>query len=297
MKLTTFALIAVSAISSGCTQIGLKTANLPAQLSGLERFEDIAYGTEAQQRLDVYIPEDAANQSSYPVIVFFYGGRWTDGNKDMYPFLAQKYVDRGYVVVIPDYRKYPEVTFPTFVEDGAQAIAWTVNHIRSYQGNEQQMFVMGHSAGAHIGALLAANPEYLAAHGLSTQVIKGFAGLSGPYDFTPEDDDLKDIFGPPERYPQMTVTTFIEGNEPPMLLLWGGKDALVGRQNIDRLSAKIEQQNGQVSTKIYPAMGHVDMVSNMVWFLPSKAPIVDDTQQFFNHLIKDTNNGKVISGH
>lgn len=288
----------VSAISTGCTQVGVKVANLPAYLSDdVERVEDVAYGEQAEQRLDVYFPNDAQDQDSLPVIVFFYGGRWSDGDKAMYPFLAKQYVERGYIVVIPDYRKYPQVTFPAFVEDGAQAVAWTVNNIAEFHGNAEQLFILGHSAGAHIGALLTANSDYLAPYNLSNQVIRGFAGLSGPYDFTPEEEDLKQIFGPPERYPQMTVTTFIEGKEPPMLLLWGGSDELVGQQNIDRLSAKIQQKNGQVTTKIYPEMGHVDMVSNMVWFLPSKAPIVDDTEQFFNHLIKDTNNGKVSSGY
>lgn len=297
IKLSTLALTVASIVSAGCTQVGVQIANVPAQFSHIDRYEDVSYGNLAEQQLDIYLPNDVSDQSSLPVIVFFYGGRWTDGDKDMYPFLAKQYVDRGFVVVIPDYRKYPAVTFPAFVNDGAKALAWTVNNIDQYHGDEDQLFVMGHSAGAHIGALLTANPNYLAEYGLSNQVIKGFAGLSGPYDFTPEEKDLKDIFGPPQRYPEMKVTTFIQGNEPPMLLLWGEQDELVGRQNIDRLSTKIQQKNGLVTTKIYPEMAHVNMVSNMIWFLPSKASIAEDTAQFFNHRMKDTNNGTVSSGY
>ena len=223
----------------------------------------------------------SAKAEQAPVLVFFYGGRWTDGSKDMYPFVAKPFLDMGYVVVIPDYRKYPDVKFPAFVEDGAQAVAWTLDNVSEYHGDSSRLFIMGHSAGAHIGALISADERYLAKFNHSTQDIKAFAGLSGPYDFVPEEEDLKDMFGPPDQYPQMTVTNFIEGNEPTMLLLWGEKDELVGQRNIDLLAERVRQKNGAVNTIIYPNMGHVDMVSNLIWFIPSKAPIQRDIANFF----------------
>ena len=197
--------------------------------------------------------------------------------------------------MVPDYRKYPEVTFPAFVEDGALAVAWTLKNISTYQGDPNQLVLMGHSAGAHIAALLGADERYLANHGHSTTQIRAFAGLSGPYDFIPEEEDLKDIFGPPERYPQMTVTNFIEGDEPPMLLLWGAEDNLVGRRNLELLDAKIQQQGGQADTKIYPNMGHIDMVSNLIWFMPSKAPVEQDIADFFTRQLKGSQDGIFVS--
>lgn len=272
-------------LSSGCTQLGVQLANIPSYLDAHTRHQDIAYGEHAQQRLDVYRPAKR-DQSKHPVLVFFYGGRWTDGSKEMYPFLAKHFVERGYIVVVPDYRKYPEVVFPTFVEDGARAVAWTLENIATYRGDPTQLVLMGHSAGAHIAALLSADQRYLTHYGYNTSDVKAFAGLSGPYDFIPEDDDLKDIFGPPERYPQMTVTNFIEGNEPPMLLLWGADDELVGRRNLDLLNAKITQQGGHTETKIYPNVGHIDMVSQFIWFLPNKAPIEQDIAKFFTQQLR-----------
>ncbi|RUM50527.1 MAG: alpha/beta hydrolase [Marinomonas sp.] len=274
-------LIAIGALlSAGCTQIGLQVANLPTLIDSTKRYQDIAYGQLANQTLDIYVPSSAkANQA--PVLVFFYGGRWTDGSKEMYPFVAKTFLDLGYVVVIPDYRKYPDVKFPAFVEDGAQAVAWTLDNVAEYHGDSSRLFIMGHSAGAHIGALISADERYLAQLNHSTQNIKAFAGLSGPYDFVPEEEDLKDMFGPPDQYPQMTVTNFIEGNEPPMLLLWGERDELVGQRNIDLLAERVRQKNGAVDTIIYPNMGHVDMVSNLIWFIPSKAPIQRDIANFF----------------
>lgn len=281
-------------LTTGCTQVGVQLANLPTYLDTNKRHLNIAYGEHAQHRLDVYLP-DSQLQTHYPVLVFLYGGRWTDGRKDMYPFLAKTFVDRGYIVVVPDYRKYPEVTFPTFVEDAAMAVAWTLDNIARYRGDPNQLLMMGHSAGAHIAALLSADQRYLAHYGYVTTPIKAFVGLSGPYDFIPEDEDLKAIFGPPERYSQMAVTSFIEGNEPPMLLLWGENDNLVGRRNLDLLEAKIAQQGGQAETKIYSNMGHVDMVSNFIWFIPSKAPIEQDIADFFRRQLGATKNANLIS--
>ncbi|SBS28151.1 Carboxylesterase NlhH [Marinomonas aquimarina] len=278
--------LAITALfSTGCTQVGVQLANLPTYMDSNEQHLNIAYGEHPQHHLDIYLPAQTTSEQQ-PVVVFFYGGRWTDGDKSMYPFVAKPFVDRGYIVVVPDYRKYPEVIFPAFVEDAALAVAWTLENIADYQGNPDKLVLMGHSAGAHIGALISADERYLASHGHSSRPIKAFAGLSGPYDFIPKDEDLKDIFGPPERYPEMTVTRFIDGTEPPMLLLWGAQDTLVGRRNLDLLQAEVAKQGGQAETKIYPNMGHVDMVANLIWFMPSKASIAQDVSEFFTRQLQ-----------
>ncbi|WP_241560201.1 alpha/beta hydrolase [Marinomonas rhizomae] len=263
-----------------CTKVGLGVANLPNAFSNTETTKDIAYGTEPWQKLDVYVPPHSSGQS-LPVVVFFYGGSWKDGSKDMYPFVGEAFAKQGYITVIADYSKYPQVKFPTFVEDGAKAVAWTYRHIAAYQGDPKRLFISGHSAGAHIGALLTADKHYLRAEGLTPSILNAFAGLSGPYDFVPYEDDYIAIFGPPENYPNMQVTTFIEGDEPPMLLLWGADDTLVGKSNMDKLIKKINVVQGLVESKVYDDLDHVAMVSSLVWFLKSKAPILDDVNDFF----------------
>lgn len=263
-----------------CTKVGLGVANLPNAFSNTETTKDIVYGTEPWQKLDVYVPPHSSGQS-LPVVVFFYGGSWKDGSKDMYPFVGEAFAKQGYITVIADYSKYPQVKFPTFVEDGAKAIAWTYRHIAEYQGDPKRLFIAGHSAGAHIGAMVVADNQYLQAEGLTPSIINAFAGLSGPYDFVPYEDDYKDMFGPPANYPNMQVTTFIDGKEPPMLLLWGADDTIVGKSNMDKLIAKIHAEQGCVESKIYQGVDHVAMVSSLVWFLKSKAPIVDDVTDFF----------------
>lgn len=264
-----------------CTQAGLELANLPGKFSDTKTVKDLAYGAQPWQKMDVYIPPHPTS-STLPVIVFFYGGSWKDGSKNMYPFVGEAFAKKGYITVIADYSKYPQVKFPTFVEDGAKAVAWTYRHIAQYGGNPNQLFIVGHSAGAHIGALITADKHYLAAQGESTTIIKAFAGLSGPYDFVPYEKDYMDMFGPPENYPKMQVPTFIDGKEPPMLLLWGADDDVVGKSNMDKLVAKINEKGGVVESKIYAGMDHVAMVSTFIWFLNSKAPILDDITDFFS---------------
>lgn len=266
---------------TGCTQVGLGIANIPAKFSDIEIKKDIAYGDQDWQKLDLYIPENAKADNA-PVLVFFYGGRWTDGSKDMYKFVGHAYAKKGYLVAIADYSKYPTVKFPSFVEDGAKAIAWTYKNVTEYGGDQNNLFVMGHSSGAHIGALVSADDAYLKAEGLNNDIITAFAGLSGPYDFIPEAEDLKDMFGPPENYSLMQVPTYIDGDEAPKLLLWGNKDEAVWRRNLDRLEAKIKKENGQVETIIYDDVDHVGTIASLTWFLRSKAPVLNDTLEFFD---------------
>ncbi len=267
-----------------CTKVGLGVANLPNTFSDTETTKNIIYGAEPWQKLDIYVPPHSSGQS-LPVVVFFYGGSWKDGSKDMCPFVGEAFAKQGYITVIADYSKYPQVKFPTFVEDGAKAIAWIYRNIAQYQGDPERLFIAGHSAGAHIGAhigaMVTADKHYLQAEGLTPSIINAFAGLSGPYDFVPYEEDYKDMFGPPENYPNMQVTTFIDGKEPPMLLLWGADDTIVGKSNMDKLIAKINIEQGAVESKVYQGVGHADMVSSLVWFLKSKAPILDDVNDFF----------------
>lgn len=263
----------------GCTKIGTQLANLPTHFDGITVKHDILFDPANAQRMDIYLPADTGQE--HDVIVFFYGGRWSSGSKDDYAFVGSSFAKEGYIVVIPDYRKYPDVRFPAFAQDAAAAVSWVSDNISAYGGNNGQIFVAGHSSGAHIGALIAADPEYLAAYGKTRNTIKGFAGLAGPYAFTPEEADLKDMFGPPEDYPHMQVPTFIDGKEAPMLLLWGEDDTAVGRFNLEKLQAAIEKKNGRVVTRIYKDIDHVWIVGALSWLGRYKAPVLKDITSFF----------------
>lgn len=276
-------LLGISAfIMSGCTQIGLGVANLPIKFSNnIEIKRDIAYGKEDWQKLDLYIPK-LVQEKKLPVVIFFYGGRWTEGSKDMYGFIGEAFGESNYIVAIADYSKYPKVKFPSFVEDGALAVSWVHDNVAQYGWDKKNLFITGHSSGAHIGALIAADQSYLKKLGKNNLIITAFAGMAGPYDFIPEAEDLKDIFGPPEKYPQMQLTSFIEGDEPPMLLQWGEKDTAVIARNHKLLSEKIITEKGQVEVITYPDLDHVGTISALTWFYRNKQPILNDILKFFD---------------
>lgn len=268
-------------LTTACTQIGIIAANLPTHFDGsVQKTTDITFSTAPALSLDIYRPAHSAG-TPLPVIVFFYGGRWTFGDRAQYAFAGNALAQRGYVVVVPDYRKYPDVKFPSFAQDAGNAVAWTYDHIADYGGDPARLYVAGHSAGAHLGALVASDPHYLAQYGKKRGIVRAFAGLAGPYAFIPEEPDLKDMFGPPENYARMQAPNFVDGAQPPMLLLWGSDDTAVGRFNMDRMAARIHEKGGVVEAKIYPGISHAWIVGALSWLGQRKAPVLDDIDTFF----------------
>ncbi len=150
-------LLIVAVLLAACSPRKLAEAVIPDSHFVLTR--DVAYGNAPRQRLDVYRPRSA--RSAAPTVVFLYGGRWQHGSRTEYRLLGNALTRRGFVVVVPDYRLYPEVRFPAFVEDGAQAVRWTRNNAARFGIDTTQIFVMGHSAGAHTAALLALDERWL----------------------------------------------------------------------------------------------------------------------------------------
>ncbi|KAK9762624.1 hypothetical protein K7432_011467 [Basidiobolus ranarum] len=107
-------------------------------------------------QLDLYLPSTQETEL-VPVIFFIYGGSWSSGSKLMYTLVADTLRKQGYLVVVPDYRKYPEVKIEQIYEDVAQALVWTHKNVKKYGGNPSRISVMGHSAGAHLGVQIILN--------------------------------------------------------------------------------------------------------------------------------------------
>lgn len=246
---------------AACSPVNLLNAMVPNH--GFTTQRDIAYGDRERQNLDIYLPTQRATKGN-PVVVFFYGGGWEDGDKKDYKFVGEALSSHGITVVIPDYRVYPEAVFPDFVDDAAAAVAWAHANIQRYSGDEQQLFIAGHSAGAHIASLLALDPEYLKKYALTPDFIQGMIGLAGPYDFLPlKSDTLKTIFGPENQRWQSQPINFVRGDNPPMLLLVGERDLTVWPRNSYRLADKIAEQGGEVALIKFPDYGHVSMVAKL----------------------------------
>ncbi len=240
----------------------------------------IAYGDDARQKLDIYLPKQNAVGAS-AVLIFFHGGSWHDGEREGYGFLGRAFAARGFVTVIADYRKAPSVRFPAFVQDTASAIAWVHANIAKYDGDADRIFVMGHSAGAHIAMMTALDPQWLAANNLTPDVIKGLIGLAGPYDFLPlTSDSSKIALG---QWPDLKETqpiTYARGDAPPLLLLTGDKDTVVKPRNSKILSEKIQALGGQQQLRIYPDVDHADIIMAVARPFRQKAAIVTDVVNF-----------------
>lgn len=263
--ITTAAVGLASAVSIACSPV--KTLNALVPSSHFELHTDIAYGSLPRQRLDVYLPkqhEINPKVSKPPVVVFFYGGSWDSGDKADYKFAAEAFTSNGFIAVIPDYRIYPEVLFPAFMEDPAKASRWVKDHIQALGGDPDRIFLAGHSAGAHIAVMLALNEDYLAKEQLKPRDFRGTIGLAGPYDFLPlKSERLKVIFGPEQQRKKSQPIEYVNGQNQPMLLLVGLKDGTVGTHNTYNLAAKIKQKGGPVQVVEFPNYGHIDMVAKL----------------------------------
>lgn len=238
--------------------------------------EDISYGAESWQRLDLYAQTQPA-----PVVVFIYGGSWSSGEKSDYAFVADAFFRKGYTVVIPDYAKYPAETYPTFVEDVAAAVAWTINNITL---DKQPLYLAAHSAGAHSAALVATDSHYLQTHNLTPQAIDAFVGLAGPYNFTPEDPQYIKTFGR-ENFTEMKANTHVSGDEPPTLLLHGKKDELVDARNASSYQQALKQHDVKVEVVFYAQLDHVDMVLQLHPWFNQQNPILQTIHQFFTQAV------------
>jgi acetyl esterase/lipase len=259
-----------TAVTVACSPV--KTLNALVPSNGYQLHTDLAYGELPRQKLDVYQPKQvlaenlavAENQEKPPVILFYYGGGWDSGDKVDYKFVAEAFTSNGFVVVIPDYRIYPEVVFPGFMADPAKAAKWVKAHIHEFGGDPNRVFLTGHSAGAHIAVMLSLNEEYLGKEQLKPSDFRGTIGLAGPYDFLPlKSARLKEIFGPEEQRWKSQPIEFVTGNNPPMLLLVGLKDGTVWTHNTFNLAAKIKSKAGSVQVVEFPSYGHVDMAAKL----------------------------------
>jgi acetyl esterase/lipase len=251
----------------------------------------VAYASGARRTLDIYAPEPRGAPA--PVIVFFYGGNWQTGEKSIYRFVGAALAARGFVVIIPDYRVYPEVRFPGFVEDGARAVRWAHDHAAEFDGDPGQMVLMGHSAGAHIAAMLTYDRQWLAAVGLDpNRDLKGLVGLAGPYDFLPlRDATLKIIFGPEDRLAATQPINFVEPGAPPAFLAAGRDDNTVDPGNVTRLARRIGEKGDSATAKFYDGIGHRILIGAFAPPLRLFAPVLRDTVAFI-----DSVTGKVPAG-
>lgn len=268
-----------SSLLTGCQAVLFHGLNATASKADVVVQRDVIYDPAHHLALDVYRPRDARNA---PVVVFFYGGSWKSGKRQWYDWAGEALAKRGLVVVIPDYRLWPKVRLDGFMQDAAHAVAWTHAHASEYGGNPSSLFLMGHSAGAHIAALLSTDGHWLAGVGMHPRQLSGFIGLAGPYDFLPlKDPDFVDMFGSThEAQLRSQPVHFVDGDEPPMLLMQGSADKVVEPRNATSLAAAMKREGESAEVKMFPDIGHVALLLAMSRPFRDKAPVIDDAMAF-----------------
>lgn len=266
-------------LASSCMTIGAYNRITPHDRDGARVAQDARYGEGRRRTLDVYAPSERPTNA--PVIVFFYGGSWSSGAKGDYSFAGRAFASQGFVTVVPDYRVYPEVQFPAFVEDAASALRWVRENIAQYGGDPERIVLVGHSAGAHIAALAALDPRYARTASFDPRAIRGVVGLAGPYGFDSFNMPLlRNVFGPPDDPQSAMPVHFVRRDAPPLLLLHGERDRRVPVYSSQRMEREARAAGQNVELKIYAGVDHPGIMQALSVARRREAPVLNDVVTF-----------------
>jgi acetyl esterase/lipase len=229
-------------------------------------FTDVAYYegqgfNTVKHRLDLFVPEGLKDA---PVLIFVHGGGWTSGDKHLYSFIGRTFAQQGLVTAVINYRLSPEVQHPAHIEDVARAFAWVYKNISQYGGNPEKIFVMGHSAGGHLTALLALDEKYLQAHGLTLTAIKGAIPISGVYDVSGMFTLYRTVFGadPQQRW-DASPLAHVGSNKPPFFVIYAQFDLPGLDTQGQQLFALLKQNHNETALFETPGKDHATIIASI----------------------------------
>jgi len=219
--------------------------------------------------LDLYLPRQ---QNGYPLLVFVHGGAWTRGDKGAYAgayeYLGAAVAGQEVGVAVINYRLSPEVMHPEHARDVARAVAWLYRNSSKYGWSPGRIYLVGHSAGAHLAALVAVEPSYLQALGLTPEIIKGVVAISGVYDLTLGGVTAKMLYEPifgsdPRTLEQASPALQLTRKSPPFLVLYAQNDLPSLNVQAKRFQRALQQAGIQVKTAMIPGRDHVSIISGL----------------------------------
>lgn len=258
-------------------------ALVPKDLGTRRIASGLAFGPHARHRLDLYAP--VRREGALPLLFFVYGGGWNSGRRQEYAAVGRAFARLGFLVAVADYRVFPEVRFPGFVEDNALALSWLRAHAESHGGDPHRVVLAGQSAGAYNAMMLALQPERFGLEGLTAD-LRAMVGLAGPYDFYPFDvKESIDAFGEaadPELTQPINIVT---SDAPPMFLAHGNRDVTVGPYHTERLSRKLRALGVRVVEKHYPQNAHVSMILDLMLPFRWHSPLYRDVAAFLRSVV------------
>lgn len=261
---------------------GAKVLESLAPSDSVKVTNDVVFDAERDLALDVYRP---INADGAPLVVFFWGGSWQTGDRSTYAFLGRTLASRGFVVMIPDYRVYPEVSFPDFLYDSARAVAWARAHAPDYGANPTCLSLMGHSAGAYNVAMLLTDDRYLEAVGGERAWVASWVGLAGPYDFLPlNDPTLERIFEPADPLESSQPIHSVDEEVPPTLLVVSDDDPVVDPRNTKRMAERLERVGVPVELLRVDNLRHAGLVISLSNVFPFDDQVLSTVSRFLGRV-------------
>ena len=196
---------------------------------------DIEFGDDYYQKLDLYLPDEAAlsgHEGGVPVVLFCHGGGWNFGYKEWNGFMAPALIDLPAIFVSISYRLAPEHKFPAALEDVLAGLSWIFNNIVPYGGDPNRLFMGGWSAGGTLAALATVRRDLYPYYGLPDDVIKACVATSTPFDHRV--DNLapgstterlqRQLFARPEHVVETSAIAYIDGLSTPFFISHGEND-------------------------------------------------------------------------
>ncbi|CAN5166870.1 hypothetical protein BH09PSE3_BH09PSE3_16630 [soil metagenome] len=289
MKSPRLIALAIATLVSACSPPGMLNAlDRGYGSSGTGRIAGaIAFGTHGQM-LDVWRPVGDATggvTGPRPVVVFWYGGGWVNGTRQDYGFAARAFASKGFIVVVPDYRKVPAIHFPAMIEDGAEAVKWTRDTIGQYGGDPTKIALAGHSAGAYTVAMLTLDTKWLKAVGVDPHIVRAAVGLCGPYDFYPFTGRAIEALSLWPRPMETQPIKFARADAPPMLLVTASDDTEVRPRNAINLTAALKERGAPVVLRNYAGLTHENVVMALSRPFRGKAPVLTDSVAFIQGVL------------
>ncbi len=268
---------------SGCSATGVLNALVPSSTYRLrERVPYAGAASLPRQVLDIYSPVQSSPTpiaARPPLVVFFYGGNWRSGERADYRFVGEALASGGALVLVPDYRLYPEVRYPVFLEDCALAMRWAMDQAQALGADPARIYLMGHSAGAYNAAMLALDPRWL---GARREQLAGFIGLAGPYDFLPIiNPDTQRAFSWPDTPQASQPIVHVSARAPRSLLLAASDDELVNPQrNTLGLATSLKAAGVDVRAQVLERVGHASLIGAVASPLRWLAPVREEVLSF-----------------
>lgn len=260
---------------SGCTPTRVYNSLLGG--SGYELRTDLVFGSQPRQKLDVYIPVKQLENAQ--TVVFVYGGAWRRGSRESYRFVAHRLANAGHRVIVPDYQLYPQVQFPTFVQDVADAIVWVHDNPDASgiaSGDMNAIVLMGHSSGAHTASLLAANPAWLSDSPVN---VTALIGISGPYKLPLDIPEVASAFPLQQSDPEALPLEQISASHPRTLLIHGSDDERVLPMHSQVYFDTLRSQSIKAEIHWLEGAGHIAAIASMappLGFLNDTGEAVDE---------------------